>query len=288
MADSAGTRVGIGLPAAIPGARPGQIVEWARRSEAAGFASLATLDRLVYDNYEPLVTLGAAAAVTERIGLGTYVLLAPNRGPSALLASQAATLDRLSGGRFTLGLGVGTRPDDYRATGADFGRRGRRLDEVLTELHETWTGRPGPVRVGPAPSNGRPRIVLGGRSGPALDRVGRFGDGWIAGSTGFFAEGAAAVRAAWRRHGRDGAPRLMAVAYFALGEDGARYAREYLTDYYAFVGAGAAAVADSALTTPDAVRDTVAAMGEAGCDELVLFPCRAEPAQVDLLAAALG
>jgi alkanesulfonate monooxygenase SsuD/methylene tetrahydromethanopterin reductase-like flavin-dependent oxidoreductase (luciferase family) len=91
-------------------------VEWARRSDAAGFSSLATLDRLVHDGLEPLVTLGAAAAVTERIGLGSYVLLAPTRGPSALLARQAATLDRLSGGRFTLGLGVGTRQDDYRAT----------------------------------------------------------------------------------------------------------------------------------------------------------------------------
>lgn len=286
MTGAAAARIGIGLPAAVPGVRPDQLVEWARRSDAAGFSSLATLDRLVHDGLEPLVTLGAAAAVTERIGLGSYVLLAPTRGPSALLARQAATLDRLSGGRFTLGLGVGARQDDYRATNTEFRTRGRRLDTMLDELQAIWAA-PGPERVGPTPLSGRPRIVLGGRSAAALERAARAGDGWVAGSTGFFAEGAAAVRAAWQRHGREGAPRLQAVAYFALGTDAARHAREYLTSYYGFVGAGAAAVADSALTTPAAVRGVAEEMGRAGCDELLLFPCRPDPEQVDLLAAAL-
>jgi alkanesulfonate monooxygenase SsuD/methylene tetrahydromethanopterin reductase-like flavin-dependent oxidoreductase (luciferase family) len=286
LTNGAPGRVGIGLPGAIPGSQPDQLVEWARRSEAAGFSSLASLDRVVYDCLEPLVTLGVAAAVTKRIGLGTYVLLAPTRGPSALLARQAATLDRLSGGRFTLGLGVGAREDDYQAVGADFHSRGRRLDVMLAELNQTWC-RAGPEPVGPAPFNGRPRIVLGGRSAAALERVGRCADGWVAGDTGFFAAGAASVLAAWQAHERDGKPTLQAVAYFALGPDAARHAYEYLMDYYGFAGSRAAAVANSALTSPDAVRETAAAMNEAGCDELVLFPCLANPGQVDLLAAAL-
>lgn len=91
--------VGLGLPAAIPGARADQVVEWARRAEARGFSSLVALDRLGYDNYEPLVTLAAAAAVTERIGISTSVLLLPLHPSAALLAKQVASLDRLSAGR---------------------------------------------------------------------------------------------------------------------------------------------------------------------------------------------
>src|SRR5690242_16979987 len=117
--------VGIGLPAALPGVEGRRIVDWARAGEAAGFASLGTIDRLVYPNFEPLIALAAAAAVTERVRLVTAVLLAPLRPNSALLAKQAASIDRLSGGRLVLGLGVGSRPDDFETSGVDLHRRGR-------------------------------------------------------------------------------------------------------------------------------------------------------------------
>ena len=110
-------KVGIGLPTTIPGVEPEQVLEWARRAEQAGFSSLGTLDRLVYPNYESLVALAAVAAVTERIGLLTGVLLLPYRQNAALVAKQAATVHRLSHGRFTLGVGLGSREDDYEASG---------------------------------------------------------------------------------------------------------------------------------------------------------------------------
>jgi alkanesulfonate monooxygenase SsuD/methylene tetrahydromethanopterin reductase-like flavin-dependent oxidoreductase (luciferase family) len=91
-------KVGIGLPTAIPGVRPDQVLDWARRAEAADFSTLAALDRLVYPSWEPLVTLGAAAAVTERIGLMTAVLLLPYRQNAAVVAKEAATIHVLSGG----------------------------------------------------------------------------------------------------------------------------------------------------------------------------------------------
>src|ERR687885_1329502 len=130
--------IGIGRPNAVAGVDRAGIVEWARRAEAAGFASLGTLDRIVYGNYESLIALAAAAAVTERIRLATDILIAPLRSNTALLAKQAATLDHLSGGRLVLGLAPGGRPDDYEVSGVGFSRRGRIFDAQLEELTRLW------------------------------------------------------------------------------------------------------------------------------------------------------
>src|SRR5688500_3348272 len=108
--------VGIGLPNAVRGVDRRGIVDWARRAEDAGFASLGTIDRIAYPGFESLVSLAAAAAVTERIRLTTDILLAPVRN-TALLAKEAATIDQLSGGRLVLGLAIGGREDDYAAAG---------------------------------------------------------------------------------------------------------------------------------------------------------------------------
>ena len=109
--------IGIGLPTTIAGTTGEQVVEWARRADRAGFSSLGTIDRLVYDNYEPLIALAGAAGATERIRLLTSVLLAPLRTNAALLAKQAASLQQLSNDRLVLGMGVGGRDDDFDASG---------------------------------------------------------------------------------------------------------------------------------------------------------------------------
>ncbi|MDP8955580.1 MAG: LLM class flavin-dependent oxidoreductase, partial [Actinomycetota bacterium] len=118
----------------MPGDR---LVEWARRAEERGFTALGTIGRVAYPTYDELVAYGAAAAVTERIELITNVILGPTRNP-VLLAKEAASLDQISGGRFTLGLGVGTRPDDFQASGTSFNDRGRRLDHALGVMHRAW------------------------------------------------------------------------------------------------------------------------------------------------------
>src|SRR2546430_15528113 len=99
-------RIGVGRPAATPGVCPGLLAAWARRAEAAGFDSLAVVDRIVFGSLDPMLALAAAAAVTERPLLATTVLVAPLRR-TALLARQVVSLQRLSGRR--LGLGRGAR-----------------------------------------------------------------------------------------------------------------------------------------------------------------------------------
>ncbi|GAA3243981.1 hypothetical protein GCM10020256_69290 [Streptomyces thermocoprophilus] len=176
--------IGIGLPNAVPGTEPPALLDWARRAEDAGFSSLATIGRLVYGGYEELVALGAVAAVTSRIRLTTGVLLGPLYTNAALLAKQTATLDRLSGGRLVLGVGLGGRDDDFTASGLTTQGRGRRLTEQLTEVKRVWAGEErglaGPV--GPRPARpGGPQLVLGGTSEASFRRVAELADGWIMG-----------------------------------------------------------------------------------------------------------
>jgi alkanesulfonate monooxygenase SsuD/methylene tetrahydromethanopterin reductase-like flavin-dependent oxidoreductase (luciferase family) len=284
--------VGIGLPATIPGVEGEQLLEWARRAEARGFSSLGTIDRLVYPNYEPLVALAAAAAVTERIRLTTAILIAPYRANAALVAKQAATLDDLSNGRLVLGAAIGGREDDYAASGVDIHTRGRRFDEMLAEWKRIWAGEAFGTAgaIGPPARNGGPALMIGGSVDAAFRRAATYAEGWImgGGTPEDFTQGAAKVDAAWRAAGRDGTPRTAALAYFALGDRAKEAAARYLKDYYAWLGDLAEMIAGSAATDPATVNGYADAFEQAGCDELILFPSSADPAQVDLLADALG
>ncbi|EME57639.1 LLM class flavin-dependent oxidoreductase [Amycolatopsis decaplanina] len=276
--------IGIGLPTNIPGARPDQVVEWARRAEACGFASVAAIDRLVYDSYEPLISLAAAAAVTDRIKLATTAIVAPCRGNAVLLAKQAASVHQLSRGRLVLGLVPGGRRDDYASSPVAFEARGRQLDVMLQEIKQAWA-----EETGESPCETPPELVLGGFAPQSFRRAARYGSGWIAGANGLpsFRQGAAAVRAAWRSGGRSGAPRLHAICYFSLGRGAPDRARSYLLDYYSFTGPFADRIADIALTDVAGLRATIEDYRAAGNDELILLPVNPDPEQVDLLAHAL-
>src|SRR6266545_3437734 len=163
-------RIGVGLPTSTPplGARHRgpELLAWASRAEAGPFTSLGVTDRLVYDCTDPLVALAAAAAVTTRVRLVTMVVIGPIR-PAAVLASQAASLDALSGGRLTLGVSLGARPDDYDAAGASWRGRGKQLSDELAAMREIWEG----TSVGPRPARpGGPDVLVGGGSGAAFLR----------------------------------------------------------------------------------------------------------------------
>jgi alkanesulfonate monooxygenase SsuD/methylene tetrahydromethanopterin reductase-like flavin-dependent oxidoreductase (luciferase family) len=142
--------------------------------------------------------------------------------------------------------------------------------------------------VGPDVSENPPQLIVGGSIDAAFRRAAEFGDGWIAGGAppDVFAQGREKLLEAWKSAGRDGEPRSMGLAYYALGDDGEQNAREYLGDYYAWLGDYADNIVQSAAKDADTVRQYNQAFEEAGCDELVWFPSSSDPDQVDLLAEA--
>ena len=279
--------VGIGLPNAVPGTPARRLVDWARAAEVASFSSIAVVDRLNYACHEPLSTLAAAAAVTDRIALATTVIIGPLRN-TALLASEAATVDAISGGRLTLGLAVGARRDDYATAEVPHADRGERLTSQLVALRSAWAEHS--VGVRPATEHGPP-LLVGGTSDRAFARAARHADGYVhgGGPPRTFARAAESANRAWEDAGRPGRPRLWAQGYFALGDDEVVAAgRSYMLDYYGFTGPFAQRIAEGLLTTPQDVNQFVRGYAEAGCDELVLFPAVADLAQVERLAEVVA
>ena len=246
--------IGIGLPNTVPGTEGRRLVDWAKNAEEAGFSTLGTIGRLVYPNYEELIALAAAAAVTSRIRLITSVLLAPLYANTALFAKQAASLDRLSGGRLVLGLGLGGRDDDFTASALPTTGKGQRFDQQLTELKRIWSGE----RYGYA---GGPELIIGGTAEASFRRVALFGDGWImgGGTPDMFAAAAAGVDEAWAQAGRPGRARKLSIAYFALGPDARNQADNYLLHYYHWLGDIARQIAAGAAVSTDMVKGYAAA-----------------------------
>lgn len=269
-------RLGIGLPTATPDRATADLAAIASRAEAAGFDTLGVVDRLAYRTLDPFVALAVAAAATERVTLTTSVLLAPLRA-ARIATKEIAALQQVAGGRFVAGLGVGNRRDDYEAAGATFERRGALLDELIASLLGGCEGEHEPLALD--------RLQLGGGAAAALRRVARLGCAWIYGGPDVsgFAHSSAELAEHWSAAGRVGTPRRSALSFVSLGDDAAASAERHIGSYYAYAPFKQQLI-DQVATTPDAVRSKVAAYRDAGCDELLLFPCTASPVEIDRLA----
>jgi alkanesulfonate monooxygenase SsuD/methylene tetrahydromethanopterin reductase-like flavin-dependent oxidoreductase (luciferase family) len=277
-------KIGVGLPTSTAGMSAELLVDWARRADNGPFDSLAVVDRVAYQNYEPFTALAAAAAVTQRVRLATMVVIAPLRN-TVLLAKQAASLDALSGGRLTLGLAVGARGEDYEVAQVQSRGRGRRFGEQLEAIRDIWEE----GKIGPTPNAPGPQLLVGGSSGEALARMARYADGYMhgGGPPRAFSGAATKALAAWSDLGRPGRPLLWGMGYFALGDGTADPGAAYLRHYYAFTGSFAEKIAAGNLTSPGAITDFVRAYEDAGCDQLVLFPTVSDTGQIDRLAEVI-
>lgn len=229
-------KLGIALPHFGPHVSPHAIVTVARSAESLGFASLWVLDRLLWpiepvskypgnprgelpfpmqNTYDPLIVLSFAAAHTEKLLLGTSVLVAAYRSP-AVTAKMIATLDQLSNGRTILGLGVGWSADEFTAVGRGIEDRNQQADEYIQVLRELWTTEesyfdgkfyhvPRSVFLPKPSQRSGPPIWIGGNSERALRRVATHGDGWHPTSRmpiSELKEKIARARATAKQHGR--------------------------------------------------------------------------------------
>ncbi len=284
--------IGIVVPNAAPGIAGDSLLEWARKAEEYGFASVGVIGRTVYPAYEELVTLGAVAGVTQSVRLLSSVLVAPAR-ETVLLAKQAATLDRISGGRFVLGMGAGMRPDDFIATGTRFDNRGDRFDTMLATMHALWRGEPPPEGglrdVCPPPVRGRVPIYFGTLTNSlrTVRRIARWGDGYMAVGTPEMVDPIiASLREAWKAESRDGEPRLIGATYFSLGDD--EEAERNINAYYDnfFPELGAAAIGAMPRTAKGCKR-MLEFYRDAGYDEFNFSGAAADPEQIERLAEAV-
>lgn len=297
-------QVGMTLPVMEPDlwAEPGTLEVWARAVDEGAFSSLCFGERMAFDNPETLTLVGAVAAWTSRVRIATTVVV-PQLHEPVMLAKALATGDRLSGGRLSVGLGVGGRVEDYRAAGADpstqrlaeLGRRAAVMRRVWRGERVTDAVRP----VGPPPvQDGGPELLVG-TMGP---RTVRDAAGWADGLAGVtldldvaaVARLFALARTAWADAGRP-PPRLTTSFWFALDETTGgraraqvhRHLRHYMNWLPVDLVDALAPTTGFAGTVPQLVA-LLDRFAQIGADEVQLIPTGSDVAQVRRVADALG
>jgi alkanesulfonate monooxygenase SsuD/methylene tetrahydromethanopterin reductase-like flavin-dependent oxidoreductase (luciferase family) len=293
-------KIGIALPAQVAGVTKGDALGFAQRAERHGLDSLWVLDRLIYPSLAPLPLLAAAAAVTERVRLGTSILLGTLWNPM-LLAKEAATVQRLSDGRLILGMAIGAREADFEAVGVPIKTRPRRLEETVALLREAMAGnavdhqgRTFQIKVGPLamPDTPPPPIWLGGFAEDAIRRAVRLGDGFVVGGRGpdYGREAVPLVRRLAAEAGKDPARFPIAALIYACFDRNAERATKTMTDY--IIGYYGRMIFDPAKNAIcGGTREAVARIDDyaaVGVDTLVIVPVTRDPELVDRLAEAVA
>lgn len=288
--------IGLAWVNPAPLTKPENVVNFAKKCEAMGCHSMWTIDRIAYDNLEPLTVLAAAAGATQKIRLGTSVLLGNLRHASHA-AKIVSTLDFISNGRVTLGLGFGSRENDYRAVEIPFEHRGSRAVEQVQLMKRLWTednvtfkGKFYNVEnlsVGPKPiQKPHPPIWTGGSAEVALKRAGSWADGFICGSSAIpeFPSTWEKIAGYAKAAGRD--PNKISKAgltFMAIDEDQSKAVKtveDYVMRYY---GRLRADVANTSLVgAPAAIAERIGAFLSRGLDTLIIGVADPDPRQLDL------
>ena len=289
--------LGFCMVSAGPQIGPDHVVKVARKVEELGLHSMWALDRVVYDNLEPLTLLSAAAAATSRIRLGTSVLLAALR-PPANLAKIVATLDFISNGRVTLGIGFGSRENDFTSIGVPFEHRGSRAEEQIALMKRLWTEEKVThhgkyfnlenVTVGPRPvQKPHPPIWTGGGAESALKRAGRIADGFICGSSSIpeFPSIWEKISGYARAAGRDpGKIAKAGLTFMAIDDDQKKAVaagEAYVARYYGRVRLDVAKT--YVVGPPAACAEKIRAAFDKGVETLILGGAVPDFRQLDLL-----
>lgn len=276
---------------------PKFVLQMARRMEEFQFHSFWANDRITCDNLDPLTVVTAVAAVTQKIKIGTSILLAPLWAP-ALLGKKLASIDVLSEGRLIIGVGIGGSKSEFDAVEVPFKGRGARVSEQIQLMKRLWQERNvnhqgkffhiTNLTMGPKPIQlPHPPIWLGGSADAALKRVGRMADGYICGtlSLGDFP-------AVWEKicsyaveFGRDqGKIEKAGITYIAIDENKRRAVaagEAYLERYYGKVTMDVEA--NMVLGSASACADRLVSIFKKGFDTLILRLMIPDIRQIDLL-----
>ncbi len=286
-------KIGLCMPYMEPEFTRERLLDWCRLVDDGPFSSISCGERITGPTTEMRTLLSAAAAVTERVHIVPSLYVLPMHS-AVWAAKEIASLDVVSGGRVTLTVGVGGRKADYRAVGASHERRYQRLDEQIAEMRRIWNGEPpfeGADPVGPFPvQKGGPPILTGSMGPKAIARASHWAEGIYAWSgNGQRAEIARILDLAdksWREAGRPQPPRRLAGFWYSLAPDGAHRLQEYVYEYIKILGEELAVAMAKGVdrSTPDAVRESLDAMEELGCEEVFLVPATAELVEVERAA----
>ena len=291
-------QVGVCLPYMKQGLDRATLLGFARAVEAGPFTSLSCGERITGPTVDLGLTLAAAAAVTSRVRIVPTLYVLPLHD-AVKAAKEIATLDVLSDGRAAVTVGVGGRPNDYRAVSAPFERRHARMDEQVAAMRRIWRGEPpfdGADPVGPTPLQaGGPPIYAGVMGPKATARAARWADGvYVWSGNGVKAEIAhllAQTDRAWEAAKRTKPPRRIGGFWYSLAtKDPLQKLQSYVYDYVSYFGEAPARGMASLMNraTPDAVRQSLDDLEAAGCDEVFLVPATAELAEVERAAEVVS
>lgn len=292
-------KIGMTLPSMVPDHDYSRdtTVQWCKLIEQGPFESISVGERTTFHNQEITVLLSAAAALTERVKIYSTIYVVPTHA-TAILAKQMATLDVLSNGRLTVGLGVGGREHDFIAAEKPFKRRYSRMEEQVKELKSLWAGDipfEGAAAVGPKPVQvGGPRLFAGVAGPKSLARAAKWADGLFTHNTvnkdyQNFGQYADNVRQLWRDAGRSEAPYITSCFWYATGKNGRAQLEEYVKSYMAVLGPQAVeyALAHQVVYDEASLIDALDTFEGQGCDELILVPSSAEVSELDRTIEAL-
>jgi probable F420-dependent oxidoreductase len=286
--------IGLAFVNPAPLTRPANVVNFAKKCEAMGLHSMWTIDRIAYDNLEALTVLAAAAGATQRIRLGTSVLLPGLRQP-ALLAKIIATIDFISNGRITIGVGFGSRESDFSSVEVPYQARGSRAVECVQLMKRLWSeenvthkGRFFNVQnltVGPRPIQKPIPIFTGGSAEVALKRAGTWADGFICGSSAIpdfpttWDKVASYAAAAGRNPNKI---EKAGLTFMAINDDHAKAVKSVESYVMRYYGRLRADVANTSLVGSAAVvAERIHAFLGKGLDTLIIGVADPDPKQLD-------
>jgi alkanesulfonate monooxygenase SsuD/methylene tetrahydromethanopterin reductase-like flavin-dependent oxidoreductase (luciferase family) len=290
------------LPYTVPTDRA-NFLAWCERVEEGRFASIGAGDRLTYDNVDQTVALAIAAALTKTVKVHAFIKVLP-MADVAVAAKQFKSIDLISEGRFSLGIGAGWREEDFEVLGREFGNRSRRLDGQIVELKRLLAGGDASDRTGPigpdAPQKKGPPLLSSAAGPKTRARAVRWADGYagftINADLAELSEAHAGFMTAWDEAGRSEKPQMMTSIYFSIGPESDRELRSAThryaggrsdTDTVVSAGDETAWPELVELSSPDRLKGAITNAAEAGYDELMLCPCTSDLAEADRVEKVL-